>query len=238
MCCEWLLSKAKPSDSAAIASLFALSWTSPFTRLQFGNVDAQALSTTMAPFIEQQIKQQNRQFVVIRQPATDEVVAVAQWTLPVAKALSEDEETPEENNERQQFEDEAYRKKLPDSSNKDLILEFTVGLRELKQQVLQGRQHFLLENVATHPDFRGRGFARRLVEWVFPQADVLNVLVYLDTASDNPAMRLYQKLGFEEKGRHTIQDLSKFVTSQELEVHGASNDHTHVAFIRYPNCVS
>lgn len=83
----------------------------------------------------------------------------------------------------------------------------------------------MLENLATHPEHRGRGLASRLVASVFPDADEKGVVIYLDTASDNPAMRLYQRLGFQEVGRRTIEDLSRY---------GGEGSETHVAFLRYP----
>lgn len=52
--------------------------------------------------------------------------------------------------ERQEMEDEAYRKRLPENSNKDLIMEFTVQLRKMRNKCL-GHKHYLLENLATHP---------------------------------------------------------------------------------------
>ncbi|KAF2799267.1 acyl-CoA N-acyltransferase [Melanomma pulvis-pyrius CBS 109.77] len=228
MSSDYVLSKALLSDAEAIASLFALSWTSPFTQLQFGNVDPSSLAASMAPRIKQHMEKPGINFIVARHPQTQKVVAVAQWNLP----MNNDEEkgkrveTAAEKEERQQFEDEAYRKRLPETSNKDLILEFTAGLRSLKEELLQGRYHYLLENLATHPEYRGKGLASKLVAWPFPQADEGGIVIYLETASDNPAMGLYRKLGFQEKGRRTIEDLSRY---------GGEGSHTHVAFIRYPN---
>ena len=229
----WLPSEAKSADSVAIASLFALSWTSPFTRLQFGHVDPLTLTAAMAPRIVQQMKMPNVAFVVIRDPGTQEIVSVAQWTLPGDESDAM-EETQEEQDERQMFDDELYRINLPNNSNKDLIMEFTIGLRVLKRRVLQGQKHYLLENLATHPDYRGKGLASRLVEWVFPQADSENALVYLDTASDNPAVRMYQRLGFQEQDHHTIDNLSHVVGRQDLQKHGGSLEHRHIALVRYP----
>ena len=87
----------------------------------------------------------------------------------------------------------------------------------------------MLENLATHPNYRGQGLASRLVEWIFPQADESGLVVYLDTASDNSAMRLYKKLGFEERGSEAITDLSKF---------GGEGSHSHVALIRLPKQIA
>jgi ribosomal protein S18 acetylase RimI-like enzyme len=135
------------------------------------------------------------------------------------------EETLEETEERQRVEDELYRKRLPEKSNKDLIMEFTVGLRKLRKSALGGAEPYLLENIATHPDYRRKGLASQLIQWVFPLADEMGCVVYLDTASDNDAMRLYERLGFQKRGSQTIEDLSKY---------GGEGSETHVALIRYP----
>jgi ribosomal protein S18 acetylase RimI-like enzyme len=233
---DWYISEATESDCIAIASLFALSWISPFSRLQFGSVDPTTLTAAMAPRIAQQMKMPNISFIVIRNPNIEKVVAVAQWTLPANEATTT--ETRSEQDERQALEDEIYRKNLPENSNKDLILEFTVGLRTLRQQLLQGQKHYLLDNLATHPDYRGQGLASRLIEWVLPRANTENALIYLETASDNPAARMYRRLGFEERGHHTIEDLSKFVQRQELETYGGINKHTHIALVKNPGASS
>jgi len=233
MNCEWPPSQARVEDSSAIASLFALSWASPFARLQFGHVDPFALTAAMTPRIAQQIAQPNAEFIVLRDANTQEVVSVAQWSLPL-KEPEATEETQEEHDERQMFEDELYRSSLPENSNKDLIMEFTIGLRSLKHRALQGRKHYALDNLATHPDYRGRSFASRLVEWAFPLADADGAVVYLEAASDNPAIRMYRRLGFEECGRYTIEDLSQYASRQELEEHRVALEHTHVAFVRHP----
>jgi ribosomal protein S18 acetylase RimI-like enzyme len=233
MALNWTISEVRPSDADAIASLFASSWTSTFSRLQFGHVESQTLAVAMTPRIARQMTEPNSLFLVARQTETDEVLSIAQWTVP-ADEPQQAQESLADMEERQRFEDEIYYNSLPESSSKDLIMEFTAGLRNLRQSVLQGRRHFLLENLATHPDYRGKGLAAQLIKSTLQQADEQNMLVYLDTASDNKAMGLYKKLGFEEEGRHTIEDLSRFVGKAELESIGAENEHTHVAFVRYP----
>jgi ribosomal protein S18 acetylase RimI-like enzyme len=231
----WPPSKAEPADAATIASLFALSWISPFSKLQFGHIEPAALIASMAPRIAQLIGKQNTLFIVIRNPYTHDVAAVAQWSLPTDDdELIAAEETKEEQDERQAFEDEAYMNNLPKNSNRDLIMKFTIGLRELRQKVLRGRRHYLLENLATHPDYRGMGLASRLVEYIFSYADAESALVYLDTASDNPARRLYERLGFKEEGRHTVENVRGLVTQTDYEEYGNLVEHIHVAFLRYP----
>ncbi|KAF2690327.1 hypothetical protein K458DRAFT_289642, partial [Lentithecium fluviatile CBS 122367] len=230
-------SQPPSTDSPAIASLFAQSWTSPFTRLQFGHVDAATLAEAMAPHIKEQMGKSHTRFVAMWNG--EEGAAVTQWMIPQdheeetgredesAREEEEEEgkEEQEQREEREKFEDEAYRNKLPECCNKDLVMEFTHGLRRLRATILGGRKHYLLENIATHPLHRSKGLASKLVKWAFPQADAQNVPIYLDTASDNPAKGLYEKLGFQEQGRSTIKDLERF---------GGEGGHTHVGLVRYP----
>ena len=235
MATEFDITEARSADAAAIASLFALSWVSPFTRLQFGRVDSDELTASMVPRIIQRMVKANSKFVVARHLDSGKVAAVAQWTTPVEdEQKSVNVESTEEREERQQFEDEAYRRSLPETSNKGLIMAFTVGLRQLRKETLQGRKHFLLENLATHPDYRGKGLASRLIQRTSDLADEQQVLVYLDTASDNPAARLYHRLGFEEQGRNTIKDLTKYASLQTIQGLHCDTEHTHVAFLRFP----
>mgnify|MGYP001940447389 CR=1 FL=1 len=230
----YIFSKALPSDSGAIAAILAMSWVSPFSRLQFGCVDPSALAAAMMPRITQQITDASMLFHVARRSDTQEIVSVAQWTEPSGAPDAAMEESAKEREERQKFEDEVYYNSLPEDCNRRLVMEFTTGLRTLRERVLCGRRHFLLENLATHPDHRGQGLARQLIERALVDADEQSVLVYLDTASDNSAAHLYKRLGFEEQGRQTIENLGRFVGEAELERSGAGNEHTHVAFVRCP----
>ncbi|KAK7185561.1 GNAT family protein [Paraphaeosphaeria sporulosa] len=225
---SYTLSLATPEDAKAIAYLFALSWQSPFTQLQFGNMSTDTLSLTMAPRIVESMANPGSEYVVMR--ANDgTIAAIAQWSAPSPARTKAEEESAEDKADRREIWIQEYRKKLPENSNKDLIVEFSLGLRELREEVLQGRQYYLLENIATHPEHRKRGLASKLIEWVFPRADEQSVPVYLDTASDNEAMRVYKRLGFEEKGNRIIEDLSKY---------GGEGSHTHVALLRMPEKLS
>lgn len=254
MASPYSLSEAYLSDASAIANLFALSWTSPFTQLQFGHVEPAALAAAMAPQIAEHMQKPNIAFIVARHSDTQEVVSVAQWSAPVDGDDGEQEkedETAEDKEERQHLADETYRNKLPKNSNKDLIMEFTIGLRKLRERTLGNKKRYrmshssysihacltdvdlplpkVLENIATHPDHRGHGLASKLVQWYFLDADKRGLVIYLDTASDNAAMRLYEKLGFQKRDSQTIEDLSKY---------GGEGSETHVALIRDPQSSS
>jgi ribosomal protein S18 acetylase RimI-like enzyme len=229
---SWPISKATEEDAEGIASLFVESWVTPFSRLQLGDVDPTTMIAAMAPRIARQVTKPDMKLFVVRDPATKQVVAVAQWMSPVTDPA--DTETQEEQEERQALEDELYVKSLPERNNKDLIMEFIVGMRLVRQRLLQGENHYLLNNLATHPGYRCQGLASRLIEQMLPRADAEGVIVCLETASDNPAAKMYRRLGFEEYDEFTIKDLSKFASKQELDRCGGISQHAHVAFYRRP----
>ena len=52
-------------------------------------------------------------------------------------------------------------------------------------------------SVAVRPEFRGRGIGTHLLQRLLACADVSYDAVSLSVAADNPAVRLYQRLGFE-----------------------------------------
>ncbi|CAE6995485.1 hypothetical protein P3342_000124 [Pyrenophora teres f. teres] len=234
MASSHIFCNALPSDAGVIAAILALSWDSPFSQLQVASTDPHTLVAAITPRIAQQIADKSMLYHVARRRETQQVESVVQWTVPSGAADAAIEESAEQRDERQKFEDEVYYKSLPEYCNKRLVIEFSVALRTLRERVLCGRTHFLLENVATHPNHRRQGLAAQLIGHILSQADEQDVLVYLDTASDNSAVHLYKRLGFEEQGRQTITSLSRFVDEAELERSGVGNDHTRVTFVRYP----
>ncbi|CBY00331.1 hypothetical protein IAQ61_011261 [Plenodomus lingam] len=230
---DWAITKAKPTDADTIASLFAQSWNSPFTQLQFGHVDPATLAAAMSPAIARQTKQSQMMIAVARDGETGAALAVAQCSFAASDAL--DTNACQSQQEMDDIEDFEMRYSLPQESNKDLILEFTRSLRRLKHQVLKGQHHLLLENLATHPDYRGRGMASHLLEWIFSQADARKCPVYLNTENDNPAIKLYERMGFENAGTYTVSNLSRFVPKEDLDRYSYGPDHTIVAMVRKPN---
>lgn len=62
---------------------------------------------------------------------------------------------------------------------------------------------FQILNIATHPDFQGRGFAKRLIQDLLTHASLEGVAqVTLEVRPSNQAARgLYQRMGFQEVGR-------------------------------------
>lgn len=80
-----------------------------------------------------------------------------------------------------------------------------VGNASLLYLRYRGRLLALIANVAVHPQFRGRGIARSLMERVLEQAKEQRVgEIWLQVRADNPiALSLYQKLGFIARARRT-----------------------------------
>lgn len=80
-----------------------------------------------------------------------------------------------------------------------------VGNASLMPFRRKGLRYFLIANVATHPDYRGRGIAHALTEEAIQAAHQRGAdQVWLHVRADNPsAMKIYTDLGFEERARRT-----------------------------------
>ena len=66
-----------------------------------------------------------------------------------------------------------------------------------------------LVDVALLPEARGAGIGTALVQWVQAQAQYDRKAVRLHVAPDNPARRLYERLGFqliEDRGSHLFME--------------------------------
>lgn len=63
--------------------------------------------------------------------------------------------------------------------------------------------------VCTHPDFRGQGFARALMEAVIARLIAGGEGVFLHSYPDNPAVALYRALGFETRREMTYTVIAR-----------------------------
>jgi ribosomal protein S18 acetylase RimI-like enzyme len=57
------------------------------------------------------------------------------------------------------------------------------------------------------PEFRGRGIGTALVTQLFAEADASGRSVSIHVESNNPARRLYVRLGFQGVGEHGVYKL-------------------------------
>ncbi len=80
-----------------------------------------------------------------------------------------------------------------------------VGNASLVYQNYGTRKIAMIANVATHPDYRGRGIGKALTEGAMQHARRKGAKeLWLHVRDDNPtAIRIYEGLGFRERGRRT-----------------------------------
>lgn len=81
-----------------------------------------------------------------------------------------------------------------------------VGNASLVRFRRKGIRYFLIANVATHPDYRGRGIARALTEQALKTARQRGAdQVWLHVRAENAsAIKIYTDLGFEERARRIL----------------------------------
>ncbi len=58
-----------------------------------------------------------------------------------------------------------------------------------------------VSGVCTHPDARGRGYAAHLMSMVIDEIEREGKAPFLHAFAENPAVRLYERLGFELRQR-------------------------------------
>lgn len=70
---------------------------------------------------------------------------------------------------------------------------------------VQGKRGYMIANVATHPDYRGRGIARAMTATALEYARSRNAAcAWLQVRDDNPsAIHIYETTGFKERLRRT-----------------------------------
>jgi ribosomal protein S18 acetylase RimI-like enzyme len=80
-----------------------------------------------------------------------------------------------------------------------------VGNLSLIPIMVHGKRGYMIANVATHPDYRGRGIATALTETALKHAQEHGaVTVWLQVRDDNPsAIQIYVSNGFKERMRRT-----------------------------------
>ncbi|MDI6694020.1 MAG: GNAT family N-acetyltransferase [Anaerolineales bacterium] len=80
-----------------------------------------------------------------------------------------------------------------------------IGNVSLIPYYIKGQRFYLIANVAVHPDFRRQGIARRMTERAIAYARQRHApSVWLHVREENqPAIQLYENLGFIERARRT-----------------------------------
>jgi ribosomal protein S18 acetylase RimI-like enzyme len=72
------------------------------------------------------------------------------------------------------------------------------------------REHRLID-IALLPAFRGRGFATALLQDLQDEAQSAQKSLSIHVEKNNPAMRLYRRLGFAAVGEHGVYDLMRWM---------------------------
>ena len=98
-----------------------------------------------------------------------------------------------------------------------------VGNASLVYQNYGSRKIAMIANVATHPDYRRHGIGRALTEGAMEHARRKGVHeIWLHVRDDNPtAIRIYEELGFQERGRRTT-----YYSKPGIPVSALSASHT------------
>ncbi|KAG9645044.1 hypothetical protein KCU64_g11086, partial [Aureobasidium melanogenum] len=208
---SWKVSEATLADVPAITSIYSHDEPTPFLELCLGSLNVLALNYNQATRITESLQDPEQAWFVSRNER-NKIVSFAEWQLPKDEADSGEQMAQAQG---------AYEDSIAPGMNLGLIVEFRHGVIKLRNDVLRGRRHYLLLNIGTIKTERQKGAATALVKQMIDAADREHI--YLDTVSEGPARRLFDKLGFEEVGRFEI-DLSKY---------GGVGVHTHVGMIRW-----
>ncbi len=98
-----------------------------------------------------------------------------------------------------------------------------VGNLSLIPISVQGKRGYMIANVATHPDYRGRGIGRMLTVTALEHARLHHAAsAWLQVREDNPiAVHIYETCGFIERLRRT-----SWYSGPEFEAQSISDDYT------------
>lgn len=79
-----------------------------------------------------------------------------------------------------------------------------VGMANLYLQPFEKLKHQTLFVICVHPEMRGKGIGGALLHYLIDLArEKFKIeLLHLEVYEGNPAIRLYERLGFKEYGRH------------------------------------
>ncbi|PYH88708.1 acyl-CoA N-acyltransferase [Aspergillus ellipticus CBS 707.79] len=81
-------------------------------------------------------------------------------------------------------------------SDRDFCEAFFGSMDVARRKILQGRKHYYLDTLVTHPDYRRQGAASMLIEWGCEVADRAGRPIWVDASEDGVA--LYERFGFRD----------------------------------------
>lgn len=99
---------------------------------------------------------------------------------------------------------EAYMKAYPKAAHHIMVL----GQKPIGRLILnkEGRDHRVVD-ISIMQQYRGKGFGGSVLRQVIIEADACGASVSLHVLRGNPALHLYQKLGFKEATSDTVERL-------------------------------
>jgi ribosomal protein S18 acetylase RimI-like enzyme len=103
----------------------------------------------------------------------------------------------------QQFsaQDAHYRQNYPGASLDVIEVD---GEPAGRLYVYRGRDDVRIMDIALAPPFRGRGIGTRLIETLIDEAESSGRKLSIHVEHNNPARRLYERLGFGPAGEHGV----------------------------------
>jgi ribosomal protein S18 acetylase RimI-like enzyme len=100
---------------------------------------------------------------------------------------------------QQQFaaQDHYYHNQFPDCSYQIIMMKSdAIGRLYLDRR----KDEFRIVDIALLPEYRGRGIGRQLMERILREARASGLPVRIHVEQYNPALRLYERLGFQRIG--------------------------------------
>ena len=76
-------------------------------------------------------------------------------------------------------------------------------IRAMAGERLQSTEFVEISAVCTHPEFRGRGYARDLTTFLAAQIVAAGKITFLHVKSENGAKVVYEKIGFRLRPQYT-----------------------------------
>jgi ribosomal protein S18 acetylase RimI-like enzyme len=98
--------------------------------------------------------------------------------------------------------DRAYRAQFPDAAFDVVLVD---GRPAGRLYVARGTDVIHVIDITLLPEFRGQGAGTRLLEGLMEEARDAGTVVALSVVRGNPAVRLYQRLGFELRDEDEIR---------------------------------
>jgi len=121
-------------------------------------------------------------------------IAISVWSMHIVKKGEEEEGSDEPTTNPAVAGDEELGF-LPPELRLDALTSLFKPLRAAQKEIMGSSEaYFMLNSVATHPDYRGRGAARIMLDWGLKEADEKDLPTYL--AATGLARPIYEKRGF------------------------------------------